>query len=624
MQMNDPSLDSKRRPGWTRPKSFAMRNIKIQARLILLFLVLSFLPMVITGFFAYIQSGKAIEQKIKTYSFQVVNQIARNIHVEMTKLENDTIEIGYSDIVQMTLDRFDHLSDWQLIEAKHAIRKTLINKFTLLDHVSDVILFSQKGGRLTVYGDEGYRLVFKEAFQAELLQAIKDRNGLSVWKASDRSDETHLVDRLLGHENGLVVGKAIKSLYEGEYIGAVVIRTKEKLFSAIYEGIDLGPGTDILMMDGDGLVVSSRSDTIPFNQKYFEQALIDQMRHVEKEGRDVFSATIKHQPHLITFAPIENAGWYVVSVIPYEYLNLESGKIRNQIILLGAGCFLLAIILSFIFTQSIAGPLHRLIKAMNQVKQGNLAVDIDDAHQDEIAEVTRNFNTMVQEIRKLLKDIQQQETQKRDVQFKALQAQINPHFLANILNTAKLLAGAQKAKNLESLLASLIQLLQVSMGKEDDFITVRKEIDYLRNYLNLQEFRYYNKFLVNLEIEAAILDNRLPKFLLQPILENAIIHGIGLKKGQGIIGVKGFTDGRKMIFAITDDGMGMTRDEIRRVLGEAEESENHFCGIGIKNVQERIRLYFGEEYGLHIESSPNYFTTVEIILPLLRGDAEDA
>jgi two-component system sensor histidine kinase YesM len=256
---------------------------------------------------------------------------------------------------------------------------------------------------------------------------------------------------------------------------------------------------------------------------------------------------------------------------------------------------------------------------MNEVEKGRLTVYIKDNNNDEITKVIRHFNTMVKEIENLMNDIKEKESQKREAELKALQAQINPHFLSNILNTAKLLANAQKADNVESLLTSLIQLLHVSMGKENDLITVRREIEYLKDYLNIQEFRFYNKFQVFFEIEEEILEYKLPKFLLQPILENAIIHGVGPKKGQGIIQIKGFVYDGKIIFTITDNGVGMDRETIDRLLREDKAHEGRgFCGIGLRNVQERIQLYFGPEYGLSIDSSPSYFTTVEITLPILQ------
>ncbi len=604
-----------------RLKTFlTIRNIAIQTRLIILFLLLSLVPMLITGLFSYQQSSRAIEDKIKTYSRQVMNQVAQNIEAEMTRLENDTIDVGFSEIVQKTMVDYGKLGQWEALNNQEIIRDMMVQKFTFND-ITDVVLFTKQNETINAFGDKGFKLNMKPDFRKHLLQEVESSNGVPVWMAIGPQEVSPKVTRIflnINDKNGIIVGKAIRSLYEGEYIGAVVIRIREDFFSDVYQDIDIGKGSEIFIIDKRGVVVSSRTDAVPFKKPYKESSLIRLLHKNEKNDSNVFSLQIEKQPYLVAFAPIHNADWYIVSTIPYSYLNLESSKIRNRIILMGLSFFLLAVLLSIIFTKSISNPLNKLIKAMDEAKTGNFSIRVTDNHQDEIAEVTRNFNIMIAEINNLLEDIKNKEKQKRNAELKALQAQINPHFLSNVLNTAKMLASAQKAENLESLLTSLIQLLHVSMGKEEELIMVSKEIEYLKNYLNILEFRYYHKYQVSFEIEPEILQNKLPKFLLQPILENSIIHGIGPKKGEGTIVVKGFRYEENMIFTITDDGIGMTPELIDKIFRKQEISKDHFCGIGIPNVLERIHLYFGDGYGLRIDSSSNHYTIVEITLPIIR------
>lgn len=586
--------------------------------MVALFLLLALLPMTITGYFANRQSRQAIQNKINTYSQQVVNQVAQNIQVEMKRLEYDTIEIGFSELVQDLLSNYQTLTEWEKIDAKYTIRDLLVKKFSFLHDVSDVLLFTVDNEKIIAYGDEGYKLNFSADFQEPLLAEIKRENGRAVWTAANWEDEEHIIERIIDYRNGLIVGRVIKSLYEGENIGTVLIRTNERFFAAIYEAIDLGTGADIFIIDQKGTIVSSRTTTIPFKQPFPERALITGLRKQEETGDQVFTIEINGHPHLVTFARLESADWYVVATIPYAYLNYEARLIRRKIVLLGLGCFFLAVLLSILFSKSIVSPLHALIKAMNEVKQGNLSFKVPDNSKDEIAVVTHHFNAMVKEIKFLMKDIKRKESQKRKAELMALQAQINPHFLSNVLNTARLLADAQNAENVASLLSSVINLLHASMGKDEELITVRKELDYLRNYLNIQEYRYYQKFQVTFALEEAVLDCKLPKFLLQPILENAIIHGIGPKKGQGQIEIKGYLYEDKLNFTITDDGVGMSEETINKILMAKNDSSDRFSGIGIKNVQERIKLFFGEKYGLGLVSLPNHFTTVEINLPIIK------
>jgi len=222
---------------------------------------------------------------------------------------------------------------------------------------------------------------------------------------------------------------------------------------------------------------------------------------------------------------------------------------------------------------------------------------------------------MVGEIQQLLQDIKDNERQKRLVELKAYQAQINPHFLSNTLNTVRWLAQTQKATNIQSLVTSLIELLQVSMGG-DDFITLRQELEYLKDYINIQEYRYCDKFKIQYEIETEILEMPTPKFILQPIVENALIHGIDPLDHQGLIAIKGYREGQQIIITVTDNGVGIPPEKLGIIFQQDQNKDRQrFSSIGIYNVNERMKMYFGDSYGLKIESTPGVFTMVTIMLP---------
>ncbi|MHB8062940.1 MAG: sensor histidine kinase, partial [Ruminiclostridium sp.] len=335
-------------------------------------------------------------------------------------------------------------------------------------------------------------------------------------------------------------------------------------------------------------------------------------------SKKTLNIDIDGKPYLIAFSSLNSAQWFVVSTIPYSYLNSEAKKIRSDILLLSMACFILAVLLSYVFALSISRPLKRLVKAMKEVKKGNLSISISDDSNDEIGEVTGNFNSMLNEIKNLMDSVKNEEKQKRKAEIKTLQAQINPHFLSNTLNTVKWLAGTQKADNIEEIVTSLIQLLHVSMGKGGDFITMREEIEYIKNYVNIQEYRYYDKFKVIFDIEEEILDFKILKFLLQPVVENSIIHGIGPMAGQGIIAIKGFQYDDVLKITVTDNGTGIPNEKLSVLLvSNQEDKKYNFSGIGINNVRERIQMNFGELYGLQIESVLNLYTTVEVTLPII-------
>ncbi len=601
-----------------------IRNIKIQSRLILFFIILSVIPLAITSIFSYRESSTAITNKISTYSTQVMSQVAVNIGRELSRLENDSVDIELSALTQNALINMNKMSEWEIEDTQYRMKETLVKKFSFFHDVSDVLLFTNEKRRIIAYGDKSFGLNYKKEFLDAYLRELVEKEGTPVWMGLNKDVEERLVKfatsaEQMNKSDCILLGRAVLSLETRDIIGTLIIRTNERYFSNIYKDIDMGANADIFVMDSNGMVVSSRNSEIPIAKQFKNPHLIKELlARNEEHDNKTFNIDIAGKPYLVAFSPLNNQQWFVVSTIPYSYLNSEARSIRSDILLLSVACFILAVLLSYVFALSISRPLKRLIKAMKEVKKGNLAINIRDDRNDEIGEVTGNFNSMLNEIKNLMDSVKNEETQKRKAEIKTLQAQINPHFLSNTLNTVKWLAAAQKADNIEAIVTSLIQLLHVSMGKGGDFITMREEIEYIKSYINIQEYRYYDKFKVVFDIEEEILDFKILKFLIQPVVENSIIHGIEPMVGQGIIAIKGFRYDDVLKITVTDNGTGIPKEKLSVLLESFQEDKKYnFSGIGINNVKERIQMNFGESYGLQIESVPNLYTTVEVTLPII-------
>jgi two-component system sensor histidine kinase YesM len=603
-----------------------MINTKIQLRLTVLFIVLSVIPLAITGFFSYKESVDAIVGKTGTYSAQVMDQIAVNIKTELDRLENDSVDIALSELTQDVLVNIESMSEWEIYNIESSLREALVKKFSILHDVSDVLLFTASGRRIIAYGDRSFKLNFRKDFLDTYLEELAYKKGTPVWKGANPDKEGILVQfatspEQMNKSDCILLGRAILSLDTREVIGTLIIRTNEKYFSNIYRDTYMGSDADIFVMDSEGNVVSSRNPRIPVAEKYRDPRLIRELLNRDESDSKTFSFIMDERSYLIAYSAIKSVGWYVVSTIPYSYIDSEAREIRSTILLLSLACSVLAVFLSYIFTLSISRPLKRLVSAMNEVKKGNLSIGMPDKRNDEIGEVTDNFNKMLNEIKKLMEDVKNQEIQKRKAEIETLQAQINPHFLSNTLNTVKWLASAQKADNIEAIVSSLIQLLSVSMGKGEEFITIRQEIEYIKSYITIQEYRYYDKFKVVFDIEEDIFDCRILKFLIQPLVENSIIHGTKSKMEQELIVIKGFRYDNVLKITVTDNGVGIPAEKLSRLITSGQEDRKHsFSGIGINNVNDRIRMYFGPSYGLQIESVPNLYTTVELTVPIICGE----
>jgi len=608
-----------------------IRNIRIQTRLIGSFFTISLLPLIITGALSYSLSSIAIKSKISTYSIQIADQVSKNIERELSRLEFDSVDLALSESVQETLANYAYMSEFERYNSSLILQENVVKKFSFLHYISDVLLYTNDRQRIVAYGDSNmFKFVIEPVYLKELLIQADNRGGAPVWAVSGKANEVHLVDRpdiSSDKRYGILICRSIKDLSaqnqtgyrsSGKKIGYIVIRANEAYISDIFRNIDIGEGSDIIVVDSEGIVVSSRSKDIKIMEKY-KNGEIKQFINGNRESN---AGTVKFDGEkeysLVTSSPIEGTDWFVVNVVPFSYLNAESRRLGKYISFVCIACVLMAVAFSFFISKSISMPLKTLIRSMNRTQQGNLSVPVTDTSKDEIAEVTSNYNVMLENLKMLLEDVKNKERQKRKAELTALQAQINPHFLSNTLNTAKWLAGVQNAHNVEELLTSLIELLHASMGKGEEMITVEEELKYLKNYISIQEFKYYDKFKVHFDIQPETYKYKILKFILQPLVENSIIHGIEPLKGTGVIVVKINVEDNDLKIRITDNGVGISEDIMKDILTKDQPSKSKLSGIGLPNVAERIKLAFGDNYGIRVESVPDLFTTFELNLPIVK------
>ena len=594
-----------------------IRNTKIQIRLMVSFIILSSFPLFITGYFSYDRSSEAIRSKISTYSLQLIDQVGKNIDDQLARLINDSISIEFSNVVQDALVYHEHMSEWERLQLYNTMHSFFIRNFSYLNYASNVFLITKNRYNIIVYGDIDSKLIIQPNHLDMLFTKVIPQNGRPVWSPLIKE---HLVTRMgIRNEEGIMLSRSIQST-EGRRDTLLIIKVRKKLFEDIYKNIkNMGTNADIFIINSEGIVMSNINPNITFAERYQDDALIKRVTSTRRGGQ-VFDLSMNGDKYMVATYPLQHADWYVVSTIPFSYLNYESKIFGIYIGMLGIFCFLLAMLLSLLISKSISIPLSQLIYSMNRAKRGALDERVIDNHSDEVAEVSKYYNAMLTELKGLLEEVKNKEIQKRKAEFKALQAQIDPHFLSNTLNTIRNMAVKQKASNIEEIITTLIQLLHVCMGKGDEFIYIYEEIDYIKSYLKIQEYKYYNHFNVHFNIDNEILNCRIPRFLLQPIVENALIHGLSAAKSNRLILIKGYRMDEDIRISVIDNGIGMTKNKIKAILEGRESSKSRMNGIGINNVNERIQMIFGERYKINIESAPNLFTNVEITIPFITEE----
>lgn len=406
---------------------------------------------------------------------------------------------------------------------------------------------------------------------------------------------------------------AIRNDVEAIYFG---FRTN--IFSSFYTNFKLASKWQMFIIDSNHRIMVSKDEKSLGKDiretGYFRNSL--------ENGGSSFVETVNGKKIFVSVHNIQKANWKIVSVMDYKELTQDVDRISAYAIGISAVIFLFFILFSIFFFRDIIIPVKSIIKEMRNVEKGDFNTTIEIKREDEIYELGRSFNRMVQEIKKLIIERDIKEREKNKAEIEVLQSQINPHFLSNTLNSIRLMAMIAKVESIKNMTDAFIKLLSASFAKGGKLITIAEEIENLKNYIYIMKIRYGDKFDVNIGVEEQIEKHYILRLILQPIVENAILHGVSELEKRGEILVKGYMKDNDVIFEIRDNGIGMTAGQIEKLLTGDNRNVRGFSSIGVRNVDRRIKLNHGDKYGLRIESVFGEYTLVRMTLPVLPDNGE--
>lgn len=328
------------------------------------------------------------------------------------------------------------------------------------------------------------------------------------------------------------------------------------------------------------------------------------------------------EDRLITVKTVSYTGWKIVSVTPKRSLNMGLTETRLFFGMLMLLTMFMIIVINQLVSSSIAKPLQRLNESVKEWEAGNMNPQIYVGSFLEVEHLGKTLRSTVAQIRQLMDDILVEQEKKRKSELDALQSQINPHFLYNTLDSIVWMIEGERYDDAVFMVTQLASLFRVSLSRGKTIIRVRDEIRHAENYMNIQKIRYKNAFTVAFQIEEAILQCCTVKLVIQPLLENAIYYGVEGMDGEGEIKVSGYQKGEDLYIEVRDNGIGMPKEVVEQLLTENNHVPKKGSGVGLLNVHNRLRLCFGNSYGLEIESVLDEGTNVRIHLPYLLYSEE--
>lgn len=409
--------------------------------------------------------------------------------------------------------------------------------------------------------------------------------------------------------------KNLRQIYKNEKIGILVVDFDEKYLRDLYNRLNLSQNHFLIICSGEGQILSASDENLVGTNIYQRKYLIDRLN--QKQG-DLFSY-IGREKYFITYNTFQRLNWKIICFIPTKDLFLQSTTFNQTILSLIFLLVLANLFLSFMLTKVIVNPIRNLILTINRIGTGDFSSRITITNHDEIGEIGVQFNKMVDNIETLLKENFMISLKEKEAQIKSLQAQINPHFLYNTLDTIGWKTMLLGNNEINKVIFALAEILRYSIDSSNKLVTLEKDLQQVQNYLYIQKMRYEERFRVFFRIDPATLDLKVHKFLIQPIVENAILHGLESKEQGGVLCISSKIKDDQLWIMVFDNGRGIPQATLDLIFNhdyhQPENSKNH---IGINNVHHRIQLYYGNSCGIEIKSRENQYTKVVLRLPLLK------
>lgn len=589
-------------------KSLLMRFRSIRTSIIFSFALLIVFSLMVFLVLSLRFTRETVLENSTEYTSQLIGQVNNDIDSYIDHMENISfIVAGNSDVRDyLFMQDFSQEREQELRERIAGVFKTITD--TRSD-IANIGLLPQNRECLINRGSARLN-PFIEVPELSWYQEAVTAGGNTVVSSS------HVQNAIYGSYDWVVtLSRNITDGEKRETGGVFFVDLNYSAISDLCERLSLGNRGYIYILDRNGGIVYHPQQQLIYSG--MKQELISE---VMESGESSF---LTEEGRLYTISRSEQTGWIVVGVSMVSELMRRADEARKIYLLIALALFMAALALAYLLSDEITKPVKSLEKSMKEVEKGNFTpAALEIREENEIGHLRRNFNMMTEEIRKLMEQRDQEQQTKRKSELKALQAQINPHFLYNTLDSIIWMAEWGKNQEVVRMTSSLAKLLRRSISNEQEAVTVAEEVEYTETYLTIQKMRYKDKLEYEILVDPEILQERVIKLILQPLVENAIYHGVKYKEGKGLIRIRGFRQNERMILQVQDDGKGMEPETLAHIF-EKHTRDTRSNGVGLNNVNERIQLYYGDDYGISFRSSPGEGTEATITLPFGREEGRD-
>lgn len=542
------------------------------------------------------------------YTRTIIHQMTQNIDSYINYMDNIASMIAESEDVQYYLFSQNESSEY---------RKRLLSQYS-------TVLNSREDIRNLGILCEGGSYLFNEGIQVK--NPYLDLEGQEWYQNAMASEEessltsSHVQHVIQGERPWVITlsRRIPNNLNDSSGDGVFFIDLNYSAISELCDENSIGEKGYVFILDENGSVVYH-----PQQQQLYNELQTENIDIVMNAESDTVITSNSDAGKLYTMARSEKTGWTIVGCMNVGELLKNSRQAQSVYILMAAVLVVIALLLSSLISRNITLPIQRLRDSMAKVQEGDFeTADVEVVSGNEIGSLTTSFNVMTHRIQELMEQNIYEQKEKRKSELKALQSQINPHFLYNTLDSIIWMAEGKKNEEVVLMTASLARLLRQSISNEDELVPIGQEVEYARSYLTIQKMRYKDKLEFQIDVAPEISNIMIIKLVLQPIIENAIYHGLKYKESIGLLIVHGYAQDNHAVLEIIDNGIGMDEETLEHIF-EKHKVNYHSNGVGVYNVQKRLQLYYGSDYGITYKSRVGEGTMATITIPMNQEDAHE-
>lgn len=580
------------------------RNISIKNKLLLLFYIQILIPIVFIGYTSYTKSAQVAKDRSFAYSQDILRMIELRIEDMKEDIDSLTLQLLYDNRVYGFLkeSNSDSLNKYEnSIYIKNLLRDAIFSR----EAVESICIVTSKNDYIYFDADRKKRSIRERIPYEEIYTEASKSNG----------NTSLILNKTSGEIIDIYAARVIYDRDSFKPIGLIALLIKREFIESLYRDLSQESIRNISILSDDYLeIVINDSD-----KRY-----IDTLKQQSEKVQKGYNIDNKNKM-LISYVVMENPNWRIVYHTPLSELYSEINSLRITISLIVVWSIVVLSILSSFTAMDIINPVKDLVGSMKELEKTGTHKQVNTNRNDEIGYLARSFNNMSSRIHYLLNMIYKEKLTRKEAELKALQAQINPHFLFNTLENINWMAQLNGVPEISTTVTALAKLMEANIGKGDKLITLGQEIEYIDNYIAILKNRFGDRLIIEKNIDEETLSVLIPKLLIQPVVENALHHGLEKVVRQGKVIFNTYIEADDVIIEVIDNGIGMTDEDLENLRETiSEQADRAKESIGLSNVNKRIKLFYGEEYGVQVESKFDEYTKVILKLPIknFRRDGE--